>query len=76
MDEKEEIDAPSSVSRNLIPANIKDKDYKFTIGISLPDCTGCSLCSEVCPGKKGAKALVMKMKDSLLSDKKDDSSTS
>ncbi|MCI5789638.1 MAG: pyruvate:ferredoxin (flavodoxin) oxidoreductase [Tenericutes bacterium] len=72
LDEKEEIDAPSSVSRNLIPANIKDKDYKFTIGISLPDCTGCSLCSEVCPGKKGAKALVMKMKDSLLSDKKEE----
>ena len=56
----------------LIPANIKDKDYKFTVGVSLPDCTGCSLCSEICPGKKGAKAIVMKMKDALLADKKDE----
>ena len=71
LNEKEQIDAPESVSRNLIPASIKDKDYKFTVGVSLPDCTGCSLCSEVCPGKKGAKALVMKMKDALLEDKKD-----
>ena len=72
LNEKEQIDAPDSVSRNLIPANIKDKDYKFTVGVSLPDCTGCSLCSEICPGKKGAKAIVMKMKDALLADKKDE----
>ena len=65
LDEKEVIDAPESVARNLINANIKDKDYKFTIGVSLPDCTGCGLCSEVCPGKAGAKALVMKMKTEL-----------
>ena len=49
---------------------IKDKDYKFTVGVSLPDCTGCGLCVEVCPGKKGAKALVMKMKSELNADKK------
>ncbi len=72
LNEKEQIDAPDSVSRNLIPANIKDKDYKFTVGVSLPDCTGCSLCSEVCPGKKGVKALVMKTKEALLEDKKDE----
>ena len=72
LNEKEQIDAPESVNRNLIPASIKDKDYKFTVGVSLPDCTGCSLCSEVFPGKKGAKALVMKMKDALLEDKKDE----
>ena len=65
LDEKEVIDAPEAVSRNLIDANIKDKDYKFTVGVSLPDCTGCGLCSEVCPGKAGAKALVMKMKTEL-----------
>lgn len=71
LDEKEVIDAPEAVTRNLIDANIKDKDYKFTIGVSLEDCTGCGLCAEVCPGKKGAKALVMKMKHELLEDKKD-----
>lgn len=72
LNEKEQIDAPESVSRNLIPANIKDQDYKFTIGVSLPDCTGCGLCSEVCPGKKGAKAIIMKAKNELLEDKKDE----
>ena len=70
LNEKEEIDAPESVARNLIPANIKDKNYKFTIGVSLPDCTGCGLCSDVCPGKKGAKAIVMKAKEALEKDKK------
>ena len=33
--------------------------YKFTIGISALDCTGCGSCANVCPGKKGEKALVM-----------------
>ena len=72
LDEKEEIDAPESVTRHLVDAKIKDKDLKFTVGVSLPDCTGCGLCSEVCPGKNGAKALVMKMKEELLKDKRDE----
>ena len=72
LDEKEVLDAPEAVQRHLVDANIKDQDLKFTVGVSLPDCTGCSLCSEVCPGKAGAKALVMKMKQELLDDKRDE----
>lgn len=72
LDEKEALDAPEAVTRNLLDANIKDKDYKFTIGVSVPDCTGCGLCSEVCPGKNGSKALVMKMKHELYEDKKEE----
>ena len=72
LDDKEVLDAPESVSRHLLDANIKDHDYKFTIGVSLPDCTGCGLCAEMCPGKKGAKAIVMKMKHELLEDKRDE----
>ena len=34
-------------------------EYKFAITISAFDCTGCGSCANVCPGKKGAKALVM-----------------
>lgn len=34
-------------------------DYKFAISVSTFDCTGCGSCAEVCPGKKGNKALVM-----------------
>lgn len=33
---------------------------KFTITVSAYDCTGCGSCANVCPGKKGEKALVMK----------------
>ena len=35
------------------------KEYKFTMTVSAYDCTGCGSCANVCPGKKGAKALVM-----------------
>ncbi len=34
-------------------------DYKFAIVTSALDCTGCGSCVNVCPGKKGAKALAM-----------------
>ena len=33
--------------------------YKFAIVVSALDCTGCGSCANVCPGKKGAKALTM-----------------
>ena len=33
---------------------------KFSITVSAYDCTGCGSCANVCPGKKGEKALVMK----------------
>ena len=32
---------------------------KFTMTVSAYDCTGCGSCVNVCPGKKGEKALVM-----------------
>ncbi len=34
-------------------------DMKFAIVVSAYDCTGCGSCANVCPGKKGAKALEM-----------------
>ena len=69
LDDKEEMDAPNGVREKLLPANIKDQDLKFTIGISAADCTGCGLCANICPGKKGAKALVMKIKEELDEEK-------
>ena len=40
--------------------------YKFAISISALDCTGCGSCANVCPGKKGEKALTMdKLADHL-----------
>lgn len=47
------------------PADMKTLDmtgmpgYKFAITVSALDCTGCGSCANVCPGKKGEKALVM-----------------
>ena len=65
LDENEVIDANEAVLEQLINQNIKDKELKFTIGISPKDCTGCGLCAKICPGKKGEKALVMKDKKEL-----------
>ncbi|MCI7084657.1 pyruvate:ferredoxin (flavodoxin) oxidoreductase [bacterium] len=54
------------------PSNVKTipmigmPDYKFTMTVSTLDCTGCGSCAQVCPGKKGAKALVMKSMDSQM----------
>ena len=39
-------------------------DLKFAMTVSTLDCTGCGACAQVCPGKKGEKALVMKPIDS------------
>ena len=33
--------------------------YQFAVTVSAFDCTGCGSCANVCPGKKGQKALVM-----------------
>jgi pyruvate-ferredoxin/flavodoxin oxidoreductase len=33
--------------------------YQFAISVSAFDCTGCGSCANVCPGKKGEKALTM-----------------
>ena len=42
------------------------KEYKFAMVISTLDCTGCGSCANVCPGKKGAKALVMQNMEEQL----------
>lgn len=65
LDENEALDAPDTLASKLMDANIKDYNLKYTIGISYPDCTGCSLCSNICPGKKGKKALTMVDKDQI-----------
>ena len=39
---------------------------KFAMTFSVLDCTGCGSCVNVCPGKKGEKALVMQPLDSQL----------
>jgi pyruvate-ferredoxin/flavodoxin oxidoreductase len=44
-----------------IPAMGKGLDgLQFRIQVSPLDCVGCGNCADICPGKKGAKALVMR----------------
>ncbi len=42
--------------------------YKLCMSVSPLDCTGCGSCAQVCPGKKGEKALVMKPLDSQMAE--------
>ena len=54
------------------PAQMKMVDmtgmpgYKFAMTVSVLDCTGCGSCANVCPGKKGEKALTMQKLDTQL----------
>ncbi len=56
MTEEEVKAAPSGI--NTIPM-VGMPEYRFMIGISYTDCTGCGSCAGVCPGKKDKKALIM-----------------
>ncbi|MFA4944690.1 MAG: pyruvate:ferredoxin (flavodoxin) oxidoreductase [Lentisphaeria bacterium] len=41
-----------------VPSTTKnDKSLQYKIQVYIEDCTGCGVCLQVCPGKKGAKAL-------------------
>jgi len=58
--------ALSDAQAETAPANLKTlpmagmPGYRFAVTISPLDCTGCGSCVNVCPGKKGAKALEMR----------------
>ena len=54
--EEEAANAPEGM--NVLPMTGM-KEYKFAMTVSAYDCTGCGSCANVCPGKKGAKALAM-----------------
>ena len=45
-------------------------EYKFVMAISALDCTGCGSCANVCPGKKGAKALAMENMEANIASQK------
>jgi len=56
LDKDEYEKAPSSIKEKCVPA-IGVPEYYFIIGISKQNCTGCGVCINTCPGKKGEKAL-------------------
>ena len=57
MDESAAANAPEGTSMMDMTGM---PGHKFAISISVLDCTGCGSCVNVCPGKKGEKALAMK----------------
>lgn len=70
LDADEVANAPESLKSQLLDAKIPGKDYQYVISVSLPDCTGCSLCANICPGKKQEKALVMKNMEEVTTDER------
>ena len=62
--EEEAVNAPATLPMTGM------KEYKFAIAVSALDCTGCGSCANVCPGKKGAKALAMENLEANLASQK------
>ncbi|MBQ7766107.1 MAG: pyruvate:ferredoxin (flavodoxin) oxidoreductase [Lachnospiraceae bacterium] len=56
MNESQFQNAPESTITDLMGL----PGYKFAVSISPLDCTGCGSCVNICPGKKGEKALLLK----------------
>ena len=61
--------APEYVRERCIDTSVKSKIYKFTIAVNVANCTGCGLCVNTCPGKKGNKALSLVDIKKLLNEK-------
>lgn len=55
MDEAQAANAPEGSIMDMTGM----PGHKFVISVSVLDCTGCGSCVNVCPGKKGEKALSM-----------------
>lgn len=56
MDADQALDAPEGSMMDLNGVS----GLKFVVSISPLDCTGCGSCVNICPGKKGEKALLLK----------------
>ena len=65
LNEQQAADAPACIS--TLPMTGMN-GYRFAITVSPLDCTGCGSCVNVCPGKKGEKALVLKPLAERLAD--------
>ena len=64
---QEEMAGSSFDENNTLPAIGKTfTGMRFVQQVDVLDCLGCGNCADVCPGKKGEKALVMKPLESQL----------
>ena len=67
---EEEAKGPKE-AKYITPMGKGLEGLKYTMQISVADCTGCGVCVNQCPGKKGEKALSMKPIDEALATKDD-----
>ncbi len=66
LNEKEMENAPFGEAHTIPALGPAFKGLRFVQQVDVLDCLGCGNCVDVCPGKKGAKALEMKHIESQL----------
>jgi len=70
LNKEEQEKAPESLKAKLKDSKISD-DLKYTISVSVSDCTGCNLCTSICPGNKNENGLTMKPIEELEIERKE-----
>lgn len=71
LDEKEMAGAPFAEDKTQAAMGPALKGLRFIQAVDVLDCLGCGNCVDVCPGKKGVKALAMKPLETQLDVQKD-----
>ena len=71
LDEKEMAGAPFAEDKTQAAMGPALKGLRFIQAVDVLDCLGCGNCVDVCPGKKGVKALEMKPLETQLDIQKD-----
>ncbi|MBQ8623278.1 MAG: pyruvate:ferredoxin (flavodoxin) oxidoreductase [Oscillospiraceae bacterium] len=65
---EDELNAAPALAREKAKPATGMPGYYFVMTVSALDCTGCGSCVNVCPGKKGEKALNMRPLDEQLAE--------
>ena len=66
LDEKEMAASPIAEGHSIPAIGKTFTGMRFVQAVDVLDCLGCGNCADVCPGKKGEKALVMKPLETQL----------